>query len=229
MPDIQIASLDGSSLSAYVAPPPGGNGPGLLFVHEIFGLNPAMRKTCDAFAAKGFISLCPDLFGRQGGQLFSAEPDWEQASRLYKNFDIEAALRDLLAALAHLRQMPGCAGKVGVVGSCLGARLAFLMAARSDVDCSVCYDGVGIDSLLDEAYDIRKPLLLHVGEKDKLFPPAAQKKVLHVLSRNPALCVHIYPRVEHGFARRGGASFHPEAAALALARTESFLKDHLLK
>ena len=86
-------------------------------------------------ATKGYLALCPDLFWRQQPdiQLTDKSPaEWDRAFELYKGFDVEAGVRDLLATLAHLRSMPGCSGKVGAVGYCLGGKLAYLMAARSD-------------------------------------------------------------------------------------------------
>ncbi len=226
MPDIQITALDGSSFSAYLSLPVGGNGPGLLVIHEIFGLTDEARAACDAFAAQGYVALCPDLFWRQKDAA-PAPSSWEQAARFYKNFDVEAGVRDLLGSLAHLRKTSGCSGKVGVVGSCLGGRLAFLMASRSDVDCAVGYYGVGIDSYLDEVHDIRMPFLLHLAEQDKLFPPPAQEKLKRAFSRNPVLSVRAYPNADHGFARSGDPRFLPEDAAKAAQETDAFLKEHL--
>jgi len=231
MPDIQINSLDGSLIPAYVAHPASGNGPGLILIHEIFGLNGVMRALCDNFAARGFITVCPDLFWRQNtsdASLSLTESDWETASKYYKNFDVEAGVRDLLAALAYVRKVPGCGGKVGTVGYCLGARLAFLMASRSDVDCAVSYYGVGIDSLLDEVHDIRAPFLLHLGEQDKLVPAPTQKRIMSFLSRNPAIRVLVHPMADHGFARTGGAKLNPESADSANKETNAFLEEHLL-
>lgn len=231
MPDVQITSFDGQSFTGYLAAPTGGNGPGLLLIHEIFGLDQSMRDLCDRFASHGFIALCPDLFWRQSlspSAVSFSESDWEQAAIFYKNFDVEAGVRDLLAALAHLRQTPGCGGKVGVVGSCLGGRLAFLMAARSDIDCGVCYYGVGLESLLDEVHDIRSPFLLHIAEQDKLLPPPVQKRVIRSLARNPLIAVHTYPAADHGFARKGGVKYAPDLAALADQRTFDILEKTLL-
>src|ERR1700749_3312315 len=145
MPDIKIKSLENKEFSAYCAMPASGNGPGLVVCQEIFGVNEVMRKVCDDFAAKGYIAVCPDLFWRQqpGVQLTDkSPPEWDRAFELYKGFDVEAGVRDLLSTLAHIRAMKGCSGKVGSVGYCLGGKLAFLMATRSDVEATVSYYGV---------------------------------------------------------------------------------------
>lgn len=225
-----IQALDGLSFDSYLALPDGGMGPGLIVIHEIFGLNASMRDACDFYASKGFVAICPDLFARQNGGSMVTElesNDLDRAAQLYKNFDVEAGVRDLLATLAHVRKMPGCGGKVGTIGSCLGGRMSFLMASRSDVDCVVGYDNIGIDGFLDEVYDIRMPLLLHFGEQDKLMPVSTRQKILQFLKKNPAITPYLYPTADHGFARKGGQRFHPESSALAQERTLAFLNEHL--
>lgn len=230
MPDITIRSLDGSSFGGYAAFPESKSAPGLVVIQEIFGVNAGMRQLCDFYAENGYLAVCPDLFWRQepGVQLSDQnQADWERAFTLYKNFDVEASVRDLFATLAHTRRMPECNGKVGAVGYCLGGRLAWLVATRSDVDCTVSYYGVNIDAMLDELYEIRMPLLLHIAEKDKFVPPSAQQKILKAIVRNPAIQAFAYPDAEHAFARPQGQTFRPDAAKLANERTLDFLARNL--
>ncbi|NTU76626.1 MAG: dienelactone hydrolase family protein [Alphaproteobacteria bacterium] len=230
MPDITIKSLDGKEFGAYAAPPKGGHGPGLIVIHEVFGVSAALRELCDAYASKGFLAVCPDLFWRQEPRVDLSDQnaaDLDRALNLFRTFHVEASVRDLLATLAHVRRMPGCSGKVGAVGYCLGGKLAYLMASRSDVDCSVSYYGVGLEALLDEVHDIRMPLLLHVGERDKFVPAATRQKVLAMLARNPAISAFSYPGAEHAFARPQGQTYQAEAAAQANARTDAFLAENL--
>jgi carboxymethylenebutenolidase len=226
MPDIKIKSLEGQEFGAYCAMPPLGHGGGLVLIQEIFGVNANMRKICDAFAAKGYITLCPDLFWRlqPGLQLDDRKPqDLERAFDLFGKFDIEGGLRDLLSTLAHLRAIPGGNGKVGAIGYCLGGKLAFLMSARSDVDATVSYYGVGLEQHLDDIHDISMPLMLHIAEKDKFVPPEARQKILDKTARNSLITAHVYEGVDHAFARVGGDHYNAEAAALANQRTDDFL------
>lgn len=230
MSNIMIQALDGFSFNAHLALPEGGVGPALIVIHEIFGLNEDMKKLCDALAAQGYISICPDLFARQNDGIKTEgldENDLDRAAQLYKKFDIEAGVRDLLATLAHVRKMPECGGKVGTYGRCLGGRLSFLMATRSDIDCAVGYDNVGIENYLDEVYDIRMPLLLHFGEQDKLMPASTRQKILQILKKNAVISCQVHAGAEHGFARKGGQKYHAECAEKANSLTDAFLAENL--
>ncbi len=231
MPEIKISSLQGQTFDAYVATPQGGHGPGMIVIQEIFGVNAGMRQICDEYAAKGYIAVCPDLFWRQrpGVQLTDKTPEeWDQAFALYKGFDVEAGVRDLIATLAAVRNMHGCSGKVGSVGFCLGGKLAFLMATRSDVDASVGYYGVELDKYLDEVHDIRMPLMLHIAALDTYTPEPMREKLLKSFARNPAITAYVYENADHAFARPNGQHYNAEAATLAQTRTTEFFTKYLM-
>ena len=91
-------------------------------------------------------------------------------------FDVDKGVDDIQATIDTLRALPGCTGKVGAVGYCLGGQLAYLTAARTDSDAAVGYYGVNIQDRLDEAKNIKKPLMLHIAEADEYVPPPAQAK-----------------------------------------------------
>ena len=230
MTEMTFRASDGGSFTGYVAIPKGGSGPGVVVAQEIFGVNAVMRAVCDELASQGYVAVCPDIFWRiePGIQITDrTEAEWKRAFELFKLIDVDRGIGDLQAALAQLRRHPACAGKVGCVGYCLGGKLAYLMAARSDVDCSVGYYGVGIQDLLAEAQSIKKPLALHVAEKDQFTPPPAQEKIRQTLKDNPSVTLYSYPGVDHAFARIGGAHYDSLAADLANTRTAQFLRLHL--
>ncbi len=234
MTDITIPAKGGGIFSAYLAAPVSHAGAGVLVVQEIFGVNKVMRDICDALAAQGYFALCPDLFWRQeaGLQLTDQnEQEQQHAIELYQAFDETYGVEDLVASLGVLRQVDGCSGRVGTVGFCLGGKLAYLMATRSNADCNVCYYGVGsesgIDSELDEAGSISKPLMLHIAEQDAFCSKEAQQKIKDVLGGNSLVTIHSYAGMDHAFARVGGAHYNGEAADLASKRSHDFFAEHL--
>jgi len=227
--DITVTGPDGR-FSAYLSTPSAGSGPGVVVIQEIFGVNAVMRGVADALAARGYLALCPDLFWRlkPGVQLTDkTKVEWDQAFALMNKFDADAGVRDIQATITHLRNTQGCTGKVGAVGYCLGGLLAYLTAARTDSDASVGYYGVNIQTKLDEAKNIKKPLMLHIAAKDQFVPAAAQKQIVDGLSSNPLVTVYTYPEMDHAFAREGGEHYDKACADLANARTETFFRQHL--
>ncbi len=230
--DITLTAADGGQFSAYLAAPASAVGPGIVVLQEIFGVNHVMRDLADGLAAQGYFAIVPDLFWRQepGIQITDkTEAEWARAFELYRGFDEALGVEDAKTALAHLRAHPGCSGKVGAIGYCLGGKLAYLMATRSDADCSVGYYGVGIENALDEADAIARPLMLHIAENDQFVPPEAQAAIKARLTDNPKVVIHSYPGVDHAFARVGGAHYDAEAATLANERSRAFLAEHLVE
>lgn len=228
---ITIQASDGSgSFSGYLAEPASGKGPGILVIQEVFGVNKVMRDICDDLARQGYVALCPDLFWRQepGVDITDkTKEEWDKAFKLFCGFDLDKGVDDLKASLAALRQLPAVTGKVGTVGYCLGGRLAFLMACRSDVDAAVSYYGVMLAEHLGEVANIRKPLMMHVATEDKFVPKDQQQKVKTAVSANPNVTLHEYQGKDHAFARVGGEHYDKAAADTANQRTAEFFKKHL--
>ncbi|MBD9668001.1 dienelactone hydrolase family protein, partial [Variovorax sp. VRV01] len=156
---IQIEATDGSgTFRGYLALPRSGSGPGLVIAQEIFGINHTMREVADYYAEEGYVTLVPDLFWRQQPdvELGYSEADWQRAFGFYQGFDEAKGMEDMQASISALRARPEVSGaKVGVLGFCLGGKLAYLAACRTDADVSVGYYGVGIEAALDEADQIK--------------------------------------------------------------------------
>ena len=228
----RLAPREGSrDLAAYVAQPKrtpsGGPAGAVVMIEEIFGIKHAMRAVSDWVAEMGFIAVAPDLFWRQKPGV-DLDPDrgqseWDQAFALMNGMDQDKAVEDLQAAVTAARKMEGANGKVATTGFCLGGRLAYMMAARSDADCNVSYYGVGLDGLLGEAGNIKNPLMLHVAGKDKFVPPEAQKKIVEGLRGHAEVEAHVYPWADHAFSRRGGHSYDARAATIADGRSAELL------
>ena len=230
MSEISVAAPGGGSFAAYVAAPSGGPAPGVLVIQEIFGVNEVMRGIADTWAAAGYLAVCPDLFWRQepGIQITDkSDAEWARAFELYQGFDEAKGVDDLRATLDHMRGLDGCNGHVGSVGFCLGGKLAYLMATRSDADCNVGYYGVGIENALDEGANIGRPLMLHIASEDQFCSKEAQADINARLADNANVTRHTYDGMDHAFARIGGQHFDQAAADLANQRTADFFAAHL--
>lgn len=233
--DETLAARDGGTFTAYVAVPAAATrAPGLLLMQYISGVNRVMRRLADEFAAAGFLVACPDLFWRQQPNVqINNDPstpdpaEHKRALELNAGFGDEAGVRDLIVTLDYLRRHARCSGRVGGLGYCLGGRLAFLMAARSDIDCAVGYYGVNIQAYLDEAPAVRRPLLLHMAEQDELCPPETRERIIAALASRSEVTTQVYAAVRHAFALERGANYAPAAAELANRRSLEFLRRHL--
>ena len=178
MPDLTVRAADGSGeFKAYCALPASGSGPGVVVLQEIFGINHFMREVCDSYAAKGFVSVCPDLFWRiePGVELTDkTQAEWDRAFELMNAFLplFEKGVADIQATISALREHEACTGKVGAVGFCLGGSLAYASACFTDVDAASGYYPVQIENSLDSASNIRKPLILHTSFSAS-WPPSS--------------------------------------------------------
>lgn len=227
---ITVKASDGGSFQAYTSKMKSPNGRGILLIQEIFGVNSVMRDLADDFARLGYTVVCPDLFWRikPGIRLDKYdEAEWKQAFDYFQKFDVDKGVGDLKATLAHMRGMKEIGGKIGTVGYCLGGKLAYLMMTRSDIDCGISYYGVGIEQLLGEAKNIKKPYMTHIAAKDKFVPPEAQEKIKAELSKNDLVELNVFEEQDHAFARVGGDHWDAKAARIANEMTAKFLEKYL--
>ena len=228
---IPIETLDDrGQFDAYVADPVGTPRAAIVVIQEIFGVNAGIRSKCDRLAADGYLAIAPDLFWQiaPGIQLDPDVPDqMQQALGLMGKFDQDAGIRDIEATIRVARALLPAGGKVGTVGYCLGGRLAFMTAARTDVDASVGYYGVGIDGLLGEKHAIANPVLLHVPEEDHFVDKDAQARMHAGLDDHPKVTLYDYPGEDHGFATEFGDRRSDASAVEADTRTAAFFAEHL--
>jgi carboxymethylenebutenolidase len=236
MPRIAIETLDhGSSFGAYVAEPDGTPKGAIVVIQEIFGVNEGIRRKCDHWASLGYIGVAPDLFWRvrEGVELDPDLPEqFQEALGLMQKLDQDQAIADIEACIRAARsRLPakedGSAGRVGAVGYCLGGRLAFMTAARTDVDASVGYYGVGLEGLMGEKHAIARPLLLHIAGADHFVTADKQALIHEGLDDHPRVTIFDYPSEDHGFAAEMGKRRSEAAAQLADSRTEAFFAEHV--
>ena len=224
-----ISTLDGkNTFNAYVARPAGKAKAAIVVIQEIFGINAGIRRKCDKLAEEGYLAVAPDLFWQfeNGIELDpDIEPEMNKALDLFGKFDQDQGIRDIEAAIKYARG-EGCS-KVGAVGYCLGGRLAYMTAARTDSDATVGYYAVGVDNLLNEKHAIANPLMLHIPTKDGFVDKDTQAAMHAGLDDHPKVTLHDYEGLDHGFATEFGNRRSEEAANLADSRTSEFFKKHL--
>ena len=222
-------SVDGQAgeFAAYVVEGEGDGRTGIMVIQEIFGVNGYIRSVADGFADQGHRAAAPDLFWRLQNRVeldSTKEEHRDQAMELFGRLDRERAIEDCRQALAHLQ---ASCDKAGVVGFCLGGRMAYHMSAEAQPAASVGYYGVGIETQLDLAGESMAPLLLHFGETDELCDADARAEIYRVLEPLPQVELFTYEGVGHAFARPNSVNFNADAAELANRRTAEFLGRYL--
>jgi len=227
MSRIDIKATDGSgSFFAHVARPKSDAPAGVVvLIQEVFGVNQVMRDTADWVADMGFIAVCPDLFWRiePGVDITDkSEAEWKKAFELFGKFDKAKGIEDLNATVAVARGLQGANGKVGTMGYCLGGMLAFMMAEQSDADINVSYYGVGLDSLIPDLNKVRKPLLVHIADKDEYFPAEGRAAVTAACLGYPLVTTYNY-NADHAFARINGIHWDARCATIANGRSAEAL------
>ncbi|HEV8673764.1 MAG TPA: dienelactone hydrolase family protein [Methylomirabilota bacterium] len=218
---ITLTAEDGHRLAAYRVAPPGASRGGLVVVQEIFGVNSHIKRTCDGFAADGYVALAPALFDRVERDYATGytQADVDRGRAVRGKLSLDQAVMDVRAAV---RELARSGSGVGVVGYCFGGTIAWLAATRIDgVAAAVGYYGGGIADAASE--QPRCPVMLHFGETDASIPREHWEKVR---AQHPGVPVHVYP-AGHGFNCDERGSYHAESARLARERTLAFFRQHV--
>ncbi|HEY5933181.1 MAG TPA: dienelactone hydrolase family protein [Kofleriaceae bacterium] len=218
---VTLAARDGFELAAYRADPDRAPRGGVVVLHEASGVNPHVRDVADRFAAEGHAVVAPALFDRieREVELGYDARSFARGIELVRRLDWFRVMLDLEAAVRSVSE----AGRVGVVGYCFGGTVAWLAAARvSGIACAVSYYGSKIVDLM-HANAPRVPMMLHVGRSDTTLP---LPRVYELAALYPAVTIHEY-NAGHGFNCDRRADHDATAAALAFARTGTFLRAHV--
>ncbi len=228
---ISINATDNSGIfRAYLTLPESGFGPGLVLAQEIFGVNNTMQKTADAYAKEGHVVLVPDLFWRQEPdvQLDYSPEGRQKGVTLYQNFNEAKGVEDIQTSINTLRAREETQNHgIGVVGFCLGGKLAYLAACRTDVEVAIAYYGVGIEKSLDEAKNINCRLVLHVAELDHHSQESIRTQIWTALANKNNIELYLYRSVDHAFARLNGEHYNNQAAIVAHQRSLLALKKEI--
>jgi len=226
---IIIESPDGT-FRAFISRPAKLPAPAVVVLQELFGVNADIRATCNELAVEGFIAIAPDLFWRQepGVDLdVRSEAAWQRGLQLYSAYNRDAGVKDIMETVRTAVELPESTGKVALHGYCLGALMAFITAARYEVDAAVAYHGGDTEKYLGGVGGLEAPLLMHLAEEDEFISKAAQAGIKAALAGKANATVYGYPGQHHAFARHNGTHYDAAAAALANRRTSEFLHQQL--
>ena len=204
MPDVMVGAT-----SAYLAVPVGssrslgssGPWPGVVVIHEAFGLNADIRGHADRLAALGYLALAPDL---------NDGKPWLRCIRgMIRQLRARSgpAFHTLDACRAWLTERPDCTGKTGVIGFCLGGGFALLCAPRGEFTAAaVNYGEVPSDAEAVLAGSC--PIVASYGGRDPMGPAHPQRLEAALTALAVPHDVKVYPQAGHSF-------MSPKPAALA--------------
>lgn len=220
---IRLTARDGHEFAAYLAEPAGTPRGGLVVAMEMYGVNDYLKGVCDRWAEDGYRAIAPALWDRfeRGLTLPYDEAGSVRGKAMSRDIaaGMEATLDDLAAAADHVRG----AGRVGIVGFCLGGTVAWLAACRRNFDAAIPYYG---SNMCDYPDDVpRCPVMCHVGSLDTAVPPA---DIAAFSARRREPVWHVYEGAPHGFDNAlRPVRYHAEASHLARERSRAFLAEHI--
>jgi carboxymethylenebutenolidase len=189
--------------------------PGVVVIHEGYGITAQMIRFCERLAREGYFVVLPDLFFRKGG------PDLGDFALMGGSVTPEQLRGDLAAAIAHLRSLG--ATSIGVTGFCMGGTYTYAAAKQAadlGVDAAVAFYGSGI---ADELGDPACPTLICLGGNDQWVPAAA----VAAIQAHHGDAVVVYDGADHGFMRDGSDSWHESAATDGWAKLVGHFAEHL--
>ncbi|MGY1592142.1 dienelactone hydrolase family protein [Geodermatophilus sp. SYSU D00708] len=233
MPETTIpGAVSAPHLRAHLAVPPVGDAPwpGVVVVHEAFGLTDDVRAHTDRLAAAGYLAVAPDLF--TAGGLRCLKRTFGDLLR-----QDGPAFGDLETTRRWLADRPDCTDRVGIVGFCMGGGFALLAATRG-FDVSAPNYGL-LPKDAEEVLGGACPVVASFGRRDRALRGAAER-LEGVLTRHGVPHdVHEYPDAGHSFLNRhnvgpfavleriAGFGYHHPSAEDAWARMLRFLDTHL--
>jgi carboxymethylenebutenolidase len=229
-----LTTADGP-MDLYEATPDGDATRAVVVVQEAFGVNDHIEDVTRRFAAAGYHAVAPALFHRAGAG--TAEyGDMESVMKLMGGLTDDGMLMDVDAAVAHLNAAGFDNDRIGVVGFCMGGRVAFLVAVRRELGAAVTFYGGGIATagrlpappLITEAANLQTPWLGLFGDEDAGIPVADVEALREAVTAAavPNEIVR-YPEAGHGFHCDQRESYHELSAKDAWARTLTWFDAHL--
>ena len=234
MPAITIpGGASAPELKAHLAVPPLGDGPwpGVVVLHEAFGLNDDIRQQADRLATAGYLALALDLYSAGGAWRCIQATFRALAAGHGKPFE------DIDAARRWLEGHEDCTGRVGVIGFCMGGGFALAAAASGFAASAPNYAHLPKD--LDEVLRGACPVVASYGRRDKTLRGTAAQLEQALARAGVEHDVHEYPGAGHSFLNRpdvgpavallrvAGIGYHEPSAEDAWRRILRFFGTHL--
>jgi carboxymethylenebutenolidase len=223
--EVAYGEAGGKPLHGYAARPKAARGalPGVLVIHEWWGLNDNIRAMTRRLAGEGYQALAVDLYG-------GAHADDPDAAMKLVNGVLQnpAAAQESLRRGAAWLEAKG-AKRMGVIGWCFGGgwSLATALLLPEKIDATVIYYG-HLETDPAKLAKLRHPVLGNFGGDDKSIPPDAVHAFESALRKQGTpVDVKIYEGAPHAFANPSGGGYRPEAARDAWQRTTAFLAKNL--
>jgi carboxymethylenebutenolidase len=196
MPETTLTTPSGE-VGAYLAVPSGAPPfPGVVVLHEAFGLNDDIRRQADRFAGRGYLALAPDLFAFSRPKARCVLAAFRALSRR-----AGAAFEAIEAARDALARRSDATGRVGVIGFCMGGGFALLAAPRGWFDASSVNYGVvpkDAEALLRGSC----PVVGSYGAKDRFLRDAPRKLQNALAANGVEHDVEAYAAASHSFLNR---------------------------
>ena len=194
--------------------------PGVVIIHEWWGLNNEIKAQAEMLAEEGFNVLAVDLYN---GKIAK---DPTEAAAFKDEVDLQTSIANMQAAVKFLED--DNSPKIAALGWCFGgAKSLELALSGTELDASVIYYG-NLNTNKDELAKIKWPVLGIFGEEDAVVPVAQVKEFNNLLNELEITNeVYIYPGVGHAFANPTNKDFAPEETADAWDKTLNFLRENL--
>ena len=232
-------TVDGQTMEGYLTQPAeAGRYPAVVVIQEIWGVNSHIQSVTDRLPSQGYVGLAPALFHREGRMTLGLYEEMDLAlARLGRCTDANI-IADVRAAVAYLKAQPFVdPQRIGIVGFCFGGRVSYQSACNiPDLKAAAVYYGGRIllplggqgPSPVEQTASITAPVLGLFGETDQNPSPADVAKIEAELSKHGKTHeFHMYPGCGHGFHCDGRASYRPEAAKDAWAKTIAWFDKYL--
>lgn len=229
MPEIQTSTVSvpraggkGMMESFFVKPEGEGPFPGLVVIHEIYGLNDNIRGIASRFAEQGYAALAVDMLSNRNRTVCMMQLMHGMMFRPLKN----SMLADLQSTMQFLRQQPGVdPNRTGVVGFCMGGGYA-LQLAVTDKGMKAASSFYGAVPKPLEAFVQSCPIIGSYPEKD--FSAAGARELDAVLEKNSIPHdIKFYENTQHSFFNQQRTPFEVDASKDAWQRMLSFFSEHL--